>query len=240
MDKNAKPLPKSAVDNVPKQLGSADAQRASGPLQSFLDFAETNGTQHDKSSGASLRSEVRSLQKEISDLKEATKGAITELQRLKTADRVLADMHARCKELGERFHEREVLNPTFRGLILIADRCRQDVRRISGTLVRIRETRNHRAVSALRHLLAARNADQVEIENLLAHYGVETYEHPQGKFDPSVQKCVSRIEGLNGAMAGHIAERLLPGYQRNGSVIRAEYVSVYVRDEPGTEKGERK
>ena len=86
----------------------------------------------------------------------------------------------------------------------------------------------------VRQLLEAREADLVEIEALLTRYGVEPFQHPTDEFHPQTQRCVERIESRRAKQRGHVVARLLPGYRREGVVIRPECVSVYVARTAGT------
>jgi len=165
------------------------------------------------------------------DLVKAFGGQITEIAgdigRLKTDDKVLTDMSVQCRELREQHYERNVLIPVFLALIGIADRCRQTAERLRGLLEKHADSPTPSVLQAMRHILEARNADRIDVENLLADYGVEPFVHAGDAFDPTVQKCIRREPCENNAFDGHIAEGLLPGYRRFDKVIRQEYVSVY-------------
>ena len=50
----------------------------------------------------------------------------------------------------------------------------------------------------------------------------------QVMFDPSLQKCIKRVQTQNARLHQRVAGRLLPGYQRADKIVRPEYVSVYV------------
>ena len=68
----------------------------------------------------------------------------------------------------------------------------------------------------------------MELENSLADLGVESYQHHEDVFEPSLQKCLSRIECEEEGLDGHIAGHLLPGYRRYDKIVRKECVNVYV------------
>ena len=152
----------------------------------------------------------------------------SDIQELKTQDRVLTELHDQVRRYSEQFHERELLQPVFRGLIAIADSCRRQERQLRQALQKHGDSSNQLAVSGLRRLLEARAANRVEVEDLLANYGVEPFTQLEDTFDPKVQMCVSRVACEEKAFHGRVAERLLPGYRRNGTVLRPECVTVFV------------
>ena len=187
----------------------AEESRLAGTIRSLSDHLQA------------IRDSIAPLQKDIAEIR-------TEMQRIKTDDHVFAEMHDRCRELGEQYYEREVLGPFLMTAIGIADRCRQQTARLHEMLQKHSGARNRAALLAIRQILDARTADRLEIESLLANYGVEPHESPDQAFDASLQKCIRRVECESSNLHGRICQRLLPGYQRHGKVLRQEYVSVYV------------
>ncbi len=150
------------------------------------------------------------------------------LQSQGVENRVLSEMHEQCRALQEGFHELEVLAPIFRLLIGLADRCRQDnLDRLSSLNGQPRSA-DLGPIGSLCQLATARNTDLMEIEAVLATFGVEVFHHPGDRFDSSRQKCVRAIPCQAAHLHSSIAGRLLPGYLRCDRVIRPEYVSVYV------------
>ena len=151
-----------------------------------------------------------------------------ELRRLQTTDCLLADFRERWQKLNDRFHEREVLGPMCRGLIQIADRCRQQLVEIRRTLRNCGDHGEPGTKKLLSYLRDVRDADRSEIENLLADCGVEPFEGPGEMFDSSEQRCVDRVVCDDPAQANRIARRVRPGYRRENWIVRVEYVDVYV------------
>jgi len=188
-----------------------------------------------------LIQQLSQIQQELKPLAGQIVEVNAEIKRIKIEQRVLTEMHDRCRELGEQHYQREVLGPLFRSAIGIADRCRQQVNTLRGLLSKHTAKDNKTAMQAIRYLLDARQADHIEIESLLANYGVEPFESPGDKFDSSTQKCISRTATQDASLTGQISQRLLPGYRREERIIRQEYVSVYVLKENTTRlsKGEQ-
>ena len=160
------------------------------------------------------------------------------IEQLGTEKRVLTEMHDRCRELSEQFHEREFLKPIFLCLIGIADRCRQEIAKLRQTLKGYVDDTNIDVAFAIKSIIKARKADLIEIENLLANYGVESFNHSENKFDPKLQKCVRCVKCEDPDLHGLIAQQILPGYRRNGCILRPEYISVYVPNKQNHQKRE--
>lgn len=144
---------------------------------------------------------------------------------------VLSAMHEQNRSLLEGFHERETLLPVLRSLIAIADRCRQELGRFRRMLDGY-ESRMRRDVIelSLRQLVESRQADLIEIEEVLSRLGVDRYRHPSHRFDPSHQKCLKCVPTADPERHQGIERRVLPGYRRHQHVIRPELVHVYVPD----------
>ncbi len=207
---------------------------ASAIAEDFDDLFEET----DDSSGptvAAVLEEVKSLADTAADidgkldaLGDRLTEVASEIARLKTDDRVLTEMHERTRTLSEEFHEREVLTPILLALIGIADRSRQQVDEITRVAKSRGDSGCQSGLIALRRIADARTADRIEIENLLANFGVERFEHTGEGFEPEVHRCLERIETPDADVAGQIARRVLPGYRRGGRMIRQECVAVYV------------
>ena len=141
---------------------------------------------------------------------------LADIDQLKLEHCVLEDLSDQNRSLREAFHEREVLNPLLRSLIGVADRIREGQAQLEQML----EDSGDDPTSILQTVLDARTADLMEIEDLLAGFGVESYEHQDSKFDASLQKCVKRIQTTRSSCHERIATRLRPGYRRDDKIIR--------------------
>ena len=202
-------------------------------------MAQTDQREHHELSRflASLLQLVVNLPAQIREMGEGQAATAAELKELKLERRVLTELSDEHRRLKEQFHEREVLYPIFRCLIGITDRIRQESSRLECLL----ESLDLEAIVAARQVLEARKADLVEVEALLASHGVESFRHPEERFEPKLQKCVKTVPAKQAELQQRIAARLLPGYRRNGQVIRAECVSVYVfRNSDGIVEGDKK
>jgi molecular chaperone GrpE len=81
-------------------------------------------------------------------------------------------------------------------------------------------------------LLRALETFHEDFEELLADHGVTTYRSPQEAFDPHRQRALRTIRTTEAQLVGRVAERLQPGFERNGSVVTKERVAVYVAAPP--------
>ena len=151
-----------------------------------------------------------------------------DLQQLKTDKRIFTEMHDRNRSLTEQFHEHQVIMPVMYSLIGVADRCNELESMIEHNLKEQAESGKPQPMLPLEQILNARKADRIDIENTLANFGVEPFQNPSNRFDPASQQCMRRVEAPAPQLHGKIAGRLLPGYSRNGRVIRREQVDVYV------------
>jgi len=170
------------------------------------------------------------IQEELGEMRQ-------EMTRLKTDEQVFAEMHERNRELSEAFHERNVMEPVFLSLIGMADRAAGLVEEAEHANKAKAYSGSPLALGAIRSLCDAREADIVELQELLASFGVEHFVSANDMFDARIQRCISRVECRDPLQDGQIAESLRPGYRRNGKVIRPECVSVYVFSDANVTKG---
>jgi molecular chaperone GrpE (heat shock protein) len=68
-----------------------------------------------------------------------------------------------------------------------------------------------------------------DLELVLDHGGVTLYTEPGTAFNPHRQVAQRTAPTADAALAGQVAERLQPGFERNGRVIEKERVSVFVQ-----------
>lgn len=182
-----------------------------------------------------LRADLEQVKRQLdllvasfSGLRDQIAAMAQEAQKAPSGDSLLTEMHQQCRAAGEQFFKTAVLEPMCLRLIGVADRCRQQAEKLQGILDKNSGREDNAAIRAIRYVLEARNADRIEVEALLADYGVEPFQSPEGTFDPSTQKVVSRQECQDASLQGRVAQRLLPGYRRNDKILRREYVSVHV------------
>lgn len=177
---------------------------------------------------------MASLCAEVSRIASCTVGVRTELRalrdeiaQLKTEKQALTHLSDRCRELTERFHEREVLYPILFTLMTIADRARQEVARLRRLMNEQSGKIGLEGLIIMRHLIEARNADRIRVEDVLASYGVQPYQEQGEVFNASCQNLAQSVACDKPELHGRIASRLSFGYRRNGEILRPERVKVY-------------
>jgi len=69
-----------------------------------------------------------------------------------------------------------------------------------------------------------------DLEDLFLWQGVSSFVEEGNRFDPSRQRITRKIVTDDPSLDKTIAERVLPGYEWDGKVIRPELVAVYVCD----------
>lgn len=170
----------------------------------------------------------------IAQLHERLSPLLTELaEQIKQAQiekHVIEKLSRRNTELEEQFYQNQVLLPIFLTLIGIIDRCRQKIQALKHSQRLL--TPKSVPEKQISYLIEARKADQIELENILASHGVELYQNPDCIFDPTTQRCLSRIETSESGKINMLAARILPGYRRDGKILRKECVHVYVSISP--------
>ena len=67
-----------------------------------------------------------------------------------------------------------------------------------------------------------------DLEDLFAWEGVVAFNSNDDMFDPSRQRILNKIETNDPEKDKTVAERLRPGYEWDGKIIRPEMVSVYI------------
>ncbi len=161
----------------------------------------------------------------LEDLTEMQAALLIEIQELKAQDRVLTDLQDQCQRYRESAHQRDIVQPLVHALIGLADRVRNDLQRLRQFITKAAPG-SLNIVAA--HYVEMRQADLAEIEAQLHTLGVEPFESASDRFDAARQTCRQRIAAPSADLHGCIADRLLPGYQRDNRVVRREQVQVYV------------
>lgn len=180
---------------------------------------------------SSFTTKLRGIESKVKNCNEQLCLITRRTQELQTTEHVIAELSTQNRELREQFHEREVLLPLFSCIISILDRCRQQTDRFVQLKDKYIKNKNRAAASAVRSLIYSKKADIVELENVLANYGIESFRNHKDTFDPRVQKCIERTPCYEKELHGSIAQRLLPGYKRYEKILRQEFVTVFTLSE---------
>jgi molecular chaperone GrpE (heat shock protein) len=149
---------------------------------------------------------------------------LARLNELEVTNKALAE---ECRALHARDHEMNVLNPLFMMQIGLRDQL-QGLKR--SLLVNEQRPAHLTTRESLVREQTVRGIDSciTYIENTLAHFGVHKYHTSARRFDPKTQIRGEDVCTKLPADHGLIADRLTPGYRRNGEILRPEVVRVFV------------
>ena len=74
-----------------------------------------------------------------------------------------------------------------------------------------------------------------DLEDIFFYQGVTPYQCKGNDFDPKLQRVLKNIETSNQSKDKTVAERIRPGYEWEGKILRPEIVAVYLYKEPSVE-----
>lgn len=74
-----------------------------------------------------------------------------------------------------------------------------------------------------------------DLEDLCARQGVNAFHCPEENFNPTRQRVLRRVETYRKEKEKMIADRIHPGYEWDGKIIRPELVTVYAYKSPTPE-----
>ena len=128
---------------------------------------------------------------------------------------VLEEVSQASRMLGSEFYSERIIQPMVRGLFPIVDLLHDGMKM---------ESKQGRARSTLRYLSAL----QVQLEQFLGTYGIETFSHKTGDtFDPKVMKPLKQQSTDNDDLNGLVAESLQCGFRIHERIVRLETVSLF-------------
>lgn len=129
--------------------------------------------------------------------------------------------------------EKHTLEPLYRTIISIIDRCEQQLDYINTKM----QSKRLAPISlkSLRYLKDVRTADLTELKALLMLYGVEKINSIDPVFNPRKQQCCKRIPTDDQLKMNRIKQFMLTGYCKDDRIIRAEQVAVYTYAPPAPE-----
>ncbi len=156
------------------------------------------------------------------DLGRQTLRLLEEVRQRQDADRFHADLVARLQEELEAHRQGQaerLLLPLVTGVVRLhadAGRMLEALRRESPE--RLTPARFLKWVEEFRG----------DLELVLDHGGVTLYTEPGSAFNSHRQIAQRTLPTLDPTLAGQVAERLRPGFERNGRIVEKERVSVYL------------
>jgi hypothetical protein len=145
-----------------------------------------------------------------------------------TQSAAVAQLAERNRQLEEHFFEQELLPAVVRPLIGAVDRAHDVHARMCRTLARHATLPGAYVCASCATVLEYLDLHVLDLHTSLTALGVDSFTLPDPRFDPLQQQCFGRVATWDVARVGTVAERIAPGYRRNGYVIRREQVRVYV------------
>jgi molecular chaperone GrpE (heat shock protein) len=176
-----------------------------------------------------LATQVADIHAALSEIGNKLGKLESHIDRLGRDEKVLTSLHEERRQYVEDHHNKHFVEPFLQTLIGIADRCRDTAKQRrrppgqSGS-----EGQRRMKIAIQRGIAEQREADRIDVENLLSTFGVDPFEHHGKKFNASMQKCLRRVGTDQSQLNLTIAERHRPGYRRGERVIRHELVSVHI------------
>ena len=96
--------------------------------------------------------------------------------------------------------------------------------------------RKSAAELAVAELLKAFSAFASDLEEMLFRHGIESFVEEAEVFNPKRQRALKSVPVVEPGKERQISERLRKGFDKGGRVIRPEFVSVFVCQQPQTAK----
>jgi len=133
-------------------------------------------------------------------------------------DNIIDNLHGELQE-----YKNETFRKHFQTMILDVIKIIDDIRKLS-RYYRSQDSLNSDPVKLLK-LIESIPAD---LEDSFYWQGVKPYVSDSDRFDPTRQKVLKKVETADKNKDKMIAERLFPGYEWDGRVIRPEMVNVFL------------
>ncbi len=138
---------------------------------------------------------------------------------------IIDNLHSELQE-----YKNETFRKHFQTMIMDVIKIIDDIRKLS-RFYRSQESLNGDPDKWLK-LIESIPAD---LEDSFYWQGVKPYITDRDRFDPTRQKVLKKIETADKTKNKMVAERLFPGYEWDGRVIRPEMVNVYLYVEDSQE-----
>jgi len=129
----------------------------------------------------------------------------------------ISRLHAELQENKSELLFRRSM-PLVNGIIRVHDSMGKLIDSSSGEDSSLSVERLIRTIKAFRE----------DLEEILSDHGVNSFQMPDGPFDPHRQRALRTIPTQSPELTGRIAERLYPGFERENGVVIKERVAVYV------------
>jgi len=183
--------------------------------------AEAAPEESAKESMVQLFPAIRGVERQLEELAEAFESKIKYDEH---KNKVIDDLHQSLQDYRDGLLKK-YLQRIFTDVIKIVD----DVRKLTGHYREqpYSEENNAKLLQYLEDMAQ-------ELEDMFAWEGVEAFTNEGDTLEPTRQRVVSKIETDDPLKDKTIAQRLRPGYEWDGKVIRPEIVSIYICNHEST------
>jgi len=227
-------FPESKPENEPENLmvtETADDTAPEANPETYIEEADTGPSDDDLNAESSSFEEISAIDfpeqmppdpsglDEIKDqLKELSKTFESKLRYDEHKNKIIDDLHKSLQEYREGL-VKKYLHRIVTDIIKIVD----DMRKFTS---HYKDQPASEETSAKLHKYIENIAS--DLEDLFAWEGVVPFNSEGETFDPSRQRILNKIETDDPEKDKTVAERLRPGYEWDGKIIRPEMVSVYI------------
>ncbi|MFO7838983.1 MAG: nucleotide exchange factor GrpE [Desulfosalsimonadaceae bacterium] len=162
--------------------------------------------------------EIKNIQKQLEELSQSFD---TKLKYDAHKNKVIDELHNSLQQYRDGLLKK-YLQRIFTDVIKIVD----DVRKLS-SYYHEQPASEENSAKLLQYL----EDIAYDLEDIFAWEGVVSFTTDSGDLDPARQRVVSKVETDDPAKDKMIAQRLRPGYEWEGKVIRPEIVAIYIYNE---------
>src|SRR6056297_2149524 len=225
------------LDNL-SETEAETSEEAREPAEEEISRSEPDETQGTDAADAGETAEEapeEAAKESMAQLFPAIKGVERQLEELANAfeskikydehkNKVIDDLHQSLQDYRDGLLKK-YLQRIFTDVIKIVD----DARKLAGYYWNqpFCEENNKKLLQYLEEMAQ-------ELEDMFAWEGVETFNTEGEALDPTRQRVINKIETDDPEKNKKIAERLRPGYEWDGKIIRPEIVSIYIYNQENT------
>ncbi|PCJ56437.1 MAG: hypothetical protein COA73_12125 [Candidatus Hydrogenedentota bacterium] len=214
------------TQTVGKQSGETDTKVAQQASQGKV-AVQQKATVSEKCSPETMLLYLKTLRKEHLEQNQYIERLAAQLSNYQNENDALGSLHGEITRLRELEYERELVFPIMNRLIGMSIRCEQMLKETTAEYKTQLENQNTYKATWCHHLMASREADLVDIQELMTQQGLEAFESIEDIYNSKSQHMTQRIETDQEGLHGVIAKRLSKGYMRYEKIIRKENVAVY-------------
>jgi len=206
------------LDDLAEQDESTEAQEKQAPQEAAGEATAPDSPSAQATTDDASTDLLDALQAIRAELEELSRGFDSKLKYDAHKNKVIDDLHQSLQDYRDGLLKK-YLKRIFSDVIKIVD----DVRKLTGHY-REQPFTEENSAKLIQYL------DDVahDLEDIFAWEGVVSFNTESDILDPVRQRVVNKIETTEPAKDKLIAQRLRPGYEWDGKIIRPEIVSIYI------------